>query len=202
MGEAHSTATALIELGAVLFGLSLLGRLAWRVGIGSDLGRLHAAADEIGRQPDGSAVLDVPCGGGVALRGLRRAITTAQLALDACERHWVPVRRSWRLNERHYGALQGLDKAETTRKFGPEQVLVWRRSYGTPPPALEADDPRSERSDVRYAKLSPEQIPLTECLKDTVERFLPFWESDIAPAIKRGERVIIAAHGNSLRALV
>ena len=109
---------------------------------------------------------------------------------------------SWRLNERHYGGLQGLNKADTAKKFGDAQVLVWRRSYDTPPPPLEASDPRSERTDIRYAKLKPEQIPLTECLKDTVERVMPFWNEAIAPALKAGKRVVIAAHGNSIRALV
>lgn len=133
---------------------------------------------------------------------LQRAIHTLWHTLDAMDRTWLPVQKSWQLNERHYGALQGLDKADTAAKYGDEQVLVWRRSYTTPPPALEATDPRSERADRRYAELSPEQIPLTECLKDTVARVLPFWESDIAPDIRSGKRVVIAAHGNSLRALV
>jgi 2,3-bisphosphoglycerate-dependent phosphoglycerate mutase len=109
---------------------------------------------------------------------------------------------SWRLNERHYGGLQGLNKAETAKKYGDEQVLIWRRSYDTPPPVLDVNDPRSERGDIRYAKLKPEQIPLTECLKDTVERVMPLWEESIAPVIKAGKRVVIAAHGNSIRALV
>lgn len=133
---------------------------------------------------------------------LQRAIHTLWHTLDSMDRTWLPVQKSWQLNERHYGALQGLDKADTAAKYGDEQVLVWRRSYTTPPPALEATDPRSERADRRYAALSPEQIPLTECLKDTVARVLPFWESDIAPDIRSGKRVVIAAHGNSLRALV
>ncbi|MDZ4397116.1 2,3-bisphosphoglycerate-dependent phosphoglycerate mutase, partial [Hydrogenophaga sp.] len=109
---------------------------------------------------------------------------------------------SWRLNERHYGALQGLNKADMAKQYGDEQVLVWRRSYDTPPPALEAGDPRSERGDRRYARLKPEEIPLTECLKDTVARVLPFWNEAMAPAIKAGKRVVVAAHGNSIRALV
>jgi 2,3-bisphosphoglycerate-dependent phosphoglycerate mutase len=109
---------------------------------------------------------------------------------------------NWRLNERHYGALQGLNKAETAKKFGDEQVLVWRRSYDTPPPALEPTDPRSERSDPRYAEARPGEVPLTECLKDTVARVLPYWNDTIAPAIRSGQRVLIAAHGNSIRALV
>ena len=109
---------------------------------------------------------------------------------------------SWRLNERHYGALQGLNKADMAKQYGDAQVLVWRRSYDTPPPALEATDPRSERGDVRYGRLKPEEVPLTECLKDTVARVLPFWNESIAPAIKSGKRVVVAAHGNSIRALV
>ncbi len=118
------------------------------------------------------------------------------------DRTWLPVQHSWRLNERHYGALQGLNKAETAKQYGDEQVLVWRRSYDTPPPALEASDPRCERGDLRYAGLAPEQVPLTECLKDTVERVLPFWNDTVAPTIRSGKRVVIAAHGNSIRALV
>jgi 2,3-bisphosphoglycerate-dependent phosphoglycerate mutase len=133
---------------------------------------------------------------------LKRAVWTLWHALDALERTWLPVQHDWRLNERHYGALQGLNKADMARQYGDEQVLIWRRSYDTPPPALEASDPRSERSDVRYEKLAPEQIPLTECLKDTVARVLPFWNERIAPAILSGQRVVIAAHGNSIRALV
>jgi 2,3-bisphosphoglycerate-dependent phosphoglycerate mutase len=118
------------------------------------------------------------------------------------DRTWLPVKNDWRLNERHYGALQGLNKAETAKKFGDEQVLIWRRSYDTPPPPLAADAPLSQRSDIRYAKLKPEDIPLTECLKDTVARVLPFWNDTVAPAIKSGQRLVIAAHGNSIRALV
>ncbi len=133
---------------------------------------------------------------------LKRAIWTLWHALDAMERTWLPVTNDWRLNERHYGALQGLDKAETAAKFGDAQVLAWRRSYDVPPPPLAADDPRSERSDPRYARLAPGQVPLTECLKDTVARVLPFWNERIAPAIRSGQRVLIAAHGNSLRALI
>ena len=110
--------------------------------------------------------------------------------------------KHWRLNERHYGALQGLNKADMAKQYGEEQVLVWRRSYDTPPPALEPTDPRSERGDRRYAKLQPDQIPLTECLKDTVARVLPFWNESLAPAIQSGQRVVVAAHGNSIRALV
>ncbi|WP_418319233.1 2,3-diphosphoglycerate-dependent phosphoglycerate mutase [Piscinibacter sakaiensis] len=133
---------------------------------------------------------------------LKRAIWTLWHALDELDRTWLPVVNEWRLNERHYGALQGLNKAETAKKYGDEQVLVWRRSYDTPPPALEADDPRSERNDRRYASLEAGQLPLTECLKDTVARVLPLWDADIAPAIRSGKRVLIAAHGNSMRALV
>jgi 2,3-bisphosphoglycerate-dependent phosphoglycerate mutase len=118
------------------------------------------------------------------------------------DRTWLPVKNDWRLNERHYGDLQGLNKAETAKKFGDAQVLVWRRSYDTPPPTLDASDPRSERSDLRYAKLDPNLIPLTECLKDTVARVMPCWQDSIAPAILSGQRIVIAAHGNSIRALV
>jgi len=133
---------------------------------------------------------------------LKRATRTLWHTLDEMDRTWLPVQHSWRLNERHYGALQGLNKGETAKKFGDEQVLVWRRSYDTPPPALEASDPRSERSDIRYRGLDPAQIPLTECLKDTVARVLPFWNETMAPAILSGQRVLVAAHGNSIRALV
>jgi len=133
---------------------------------------------------------------------LRRAINTLHLCLDVMDLLWIPERKSWRLNERHYGGLQGLNKAETAAKFGDEQVHVWRRSYDTPPPELTEDDERFPGRDPRYADLSAEELPLTECLKDTVERFLPYWHEEIAPTIKTGKRVIIAAHGNSLRALV
>jgi 2,3-bisphosphoglycerate-dependent phosphoglycerate mutase len=133
---------------------------------------------------------------------LKRAIWTLWHTLDQMDRTWVPVVHEWRLNERHYGALQGLNKAETAKKFGDDQVLVWRRSYDVPPPALEASDSRCERSDSRYASLAPQQIPLTECLQDTVARVLPAWNERIAPAIRAGQRVVIAAHGNSIRALV
>ena len=133
---------------------------------------------------------------------LKRAIHTLWHTLDAMDRQWLPVHNSWRLNERHYGALQGLNKAETAQKFGDEQVLVWRRSYDTPPPALEATDPRCERTDLRYAKLKAQDIPLTECLKDTVDRVIPFWTESMAPAIKAGKRIVVAAHGNSIRALI
>jgi 2,3-bisphosphoglycerate-dependent phosphoglycerate mutase len=133
---------------------------------------------------------------------LKRATHTLWHCLDAMDRTWLPVVNSWRLNERHYGALQGLDKAETAKKYGDAQVLLWRRSYDVPPPSLEASDPRCERADIRYAKLKPEQIPLTECLKDTVARMMPFWDESLAPAILAGKRTVIAAHGNSIRALV
>lgn len=133
---------------------------------------------------------------------LKRATRTLWHCLDEMDRTWLPVVHSWRLNERHYGALQGLNKAETAKKFGDEQVLLWRRSYDVPPPALEPGDARSERSDIRYARLKPDQIPLTECLKDTVARVMPFWNESMAPAIKAGKRIVLAAHGNSMRALV
>ena len=133
---------------------------------------------------------------------LKRAIRTLWLALDEMDRTWLPVVKAWQLNERHYGGLQGLNKADMAKQYGDEQVLIWRRSYDTPPPALEANDPRSERGDARYAALQPEQIPLTECLKDTVARVLPFWNETMAPAILSGQRVVVAAHGNSIRALV
>ncbi|MEI6638832.1 MAG: 2,3-diphosphoglycerate-dependent phosphoglycerate mutase [Chlorobium sp.] len=133
---------------------------------------------------------------------LKRAIRTLWGALDAMDLMWIPVFKSWRLNERHYGALQGLNKSETSQKYGEEQVLVWRRSYDTPPPALEKSDERYPGTEPRYAALSEEEIPLSECLKDTVERFLPLWHETIAPEIRKGRKVIIAAHGNSLRALV
>jgi 2,3-bisphosphoglycerate-dependent phosphoglycerate mutase len=133
---------------------------------------------------------------------LKRAVWTLWHALDEMERTWLPVQHDWRLNERHYGALQGLNKADMAKQFGDEQVLVWRRSYDTPPPALEASDPRCERSDLRYARLAPAQVPLTECLKDTVARVMPLWNERIAPAILGGQRIVVAAHGNSIRALV
>ena len=133
---------------------------------------------------------------------LKRAIRTLWLTLEEMDRMWIPVTTDWRLNERHYGALQGLNKAETAAKFGDDQVLVWRRSYDTPPPALERTDARSPLHDPRYSTLTPDQLPLTECLKDTVARFVPYWESTIAPTVRSGRRVIIAAHGNSLRALI
>ncbi|GAB3654005.1 2,3-diphosphoglycerate-dependent phosphoglycerate mutase [Ramlibacter alkalitolerans] len=133
---------------------------------------------------------------------LKRATRTLWHVLDEMDRTWLPVAHSWRLNERHYGALQGLNKAETAKKFGDEQVLVWRRSYDTPPPALDEADPRWERSDRRYVKVQDAEFPRTECLKDTVARVLPFWNESIAPALKAGKRVLVAAHGNSMRALV
>ena len=133
---------------------------------------------------------------------LRRAIRTLWLVQDAMDLMWIPVHRSWRLNERHYGALQGLNKAETAAKFGDDQVLLWRRSYDVPPPALETSDPRFPGSDPRYVHLDPRDVPRTECLKDTVTRFLPYWRQTIAPSVSVGERVIVVAHGNSLRALV
>ena len=133
---------------------------------------------------------------------LKRAVKTLWLALEEMDRVWIPIQNTWRLNERHYGALQGLNKRETVERYGADQVHIWRRSYDIPPPALLPDDPRSPKNDPRYASLVPAEIPLTECLKDTVERVLPFWHSTIAPAIRSGQRVIIASHGNSLRALV
>ncbi len=133
---------------------------------------------------------------------LKRAIRTLWLALDELDLMWVPVTRTWRLNERHYGALQGLNKAETAARHGEAQVKIWRRSYDTPPPALTPDDPRHPSHDRRYADLRPDELPLTESLKDTVARFLPCWHDLIAPAVRSGRRVLIAAHGNSLRALV
>jgi 2,3-bisphosphoglycerate-dependent phosphoglycerate mutase len=133
---------------------------------------------------------------------LKRAIKTLWIVLERLDRMWIPVERSWRLNERMYGALQGLNKVEMVQKHGEQQVQIWRRSYDTPPPALEKSDERWPGNDRRYQEIPPGEIPLTECLKDTVGRFLPYWESTIAPAVRRGERVIIAAHGNSLRALV
>jgi len=133
---------------------------------------------------------------------LKRAIRTLWTVLDELDLMWIPIHHSWRLNERHYGALQGLNKSETAEKFGEEQVKIWRRSYDVPPPALEATDERFPGNDPRYRGLSKEELPLTECLKDTVARFLPYWHETIAPAIRSGRKVVIAAHGNSLRALV
>ena len=133
---------------------------------------------------------------------LKRAIRTLNLALEEMDRLWLPVEKDWRLNERHYGALQGLNKAETAAKFGEEQVLVWRRSYDIAPPALEPGDERDASRDPRYRALDPAKIPRSECLKDTVARVVPYWNERIAPRISRGERVLVAAHGNSLRALI
>ena len=133
---------------------------------------------------------------------LRRAIQTAEITLDAAERHWLPVRRSWRLNERHYGALQGKNKKQTLEEFGEEQFMVWRRSYDTPPPPIADDDEYSQVGDARYAHLPPELMPRTECLADVVDRMLPYWYDAIVPDLRRGQTVIVVAHGNSLRALV
>lgn len=133
---------------------------------------------------------------------LKRAIRTLWIVLSEMDLMWIPVQNSWRLNERHYGALQGLNKAETAAKYGEDQVKIWRRSYSTPPPALEKSDERFPGNDPRYKGLSESELPLTECLADTVKRFVPYWEETIAPAVKAGESVLIAAHGNSLRALV
>jgi 2,3-bisphosphoglycerate-dependent phosphoglycerate mutase len=133
---------------------------------------------------------------------LKRAIWTLWHCLDTMDRTWLPVIKDWRLNERHYGGLQGLNKGDMAKQYGDEQVLIWRRSYDTPPPPLAADDPRGQRQDLRYGKLAPEQVPLTECLKDTVARVLPCWNEVLAPAIRSGQRLVIAAHGNSIRALV
>src|ERR671939_1095098 len=162
----------------------------------SDRGRQEAA--EAGRLlKDGGYVFDV-----AYTSVLKRAIRTLWLALDALDEMWIPVAKSWRLNERHYGALQGLNKAETAAKHGEAQTKIWRRSYDIPPPPLTPDDPRHPSRDPRYATLGKSELPLTESLKDTVARFLPYWHTTIAPAIVSGRRVIIAAHGNSLRALV
>jgi 2,3-bisphosphoglycerate-dependent phosphoglycerate mutase len=133
---------------------------------------------------------------------LKRAIRTLWIALDQMDQMWIPVHNTWRLNERHYGGLQGLNKAETAAKFGDQQVHIWRRSFDVPPPPLTADDERFPGRDPRYASLAPSDLPLTESLKDTIARFLPYWEGTIAPQIRAGQRVVIAAHGNSLRALV
>ena len=133
---------------------------------------------------------------------LKRAVRTLWITLDELDLMWIPVEHSWRLNERHYGALQGLNKAQTAAKYGDDQVLTWRRSYDVPPPALEPSDSRYPGTDPRYRGLSPSELPVTECLKDTVARFLPYWHQSIVPTIQTGKKVIIAAHGNSLRALV
>ena len=133
---------------------------------------------------------------------LKRAIKTLNIVLEELDLMWLPVTKSWRANERMYGALQGLDKSETVQRHGEDQVKIWRRSYDVPPPPMSKDDPNWPGKDRRYAKLEPDEIPVTECLKDTVARFLPLWQTEIAPAIRRGERVVLVAHGNSLRALV
>ena len=133
---------------------------------------------------------------------LKRAIRTLWITLEELDRMWIPIQHSWRLNERHYGALQGLNKAETAEKFGESQVKLWRRSYDVPPPALEPSDPRTGAGDPRYAGMAANEMPRTECLKDTVARFLPYWHETIAPAVRSGQSVVIAAPGNSLRALV
>lgn len=133
---------------------------------------------------------------------LKRAIRTLWIALDAMDAMYLPIHNNWRLNERHYGALQGLNKAETAAQYGDEQVLIWRRAYAIAPNPLDLDDPRHPKFDPRYVRLSPEQLPATECLKDTVARVLPFWDETIAPSIRAGRRVLVAAHGNSLRALI
>ena len=162
----------------------------------SDRGRAEAA--EAGRLlKEGGYAFDL-----AYTSVLKRAIRTLWMALDALDLMWIPVINSWRLNERHYGALQGLNKAETAAKHSEAQVKIWRRSYDVPPPALTREDPRHPSHDPRYATLSPADVPLTESLKDTVARFLPFWHDAIAPSIRAGQKVVIAAHGNSLRALV
>ncbi len=161
----------------------------------SEKGRVEAAAG--GRMLKEAGLLpDV-----VHTSLLRRAITTAHLALDEADRHWIPVRRSWRLNERHYGALQGKNKKQTLDTYGEEQFMLWRRSYDTPPPAIAPDDEFSQVGDPRYADLG-EQMPATECLQDVVQRMLPYWETDVKPDLLQGKTVLVAAHGNSLRALV
>ncbi len=158
----------------------------------------EAEAKEAGRQmQDAGDVFDI-----AYTSVLKRAIKTLWIALEEMDLMWIPVRRSWRLNERHYGALQGLNKAETAAEHGEEQVHIWRRSYDTRPPALTEDDERYPGADPRYADLSKDELPATECLKDTVERMLPYWHEVIAPDVREGKRVLISAHGNSLRALV
>jgi len=162
----------------------------------ADEGRQEAA--EAGRLlKEGGYVFDI-----AYTSVLKRAVRTLWIALDVLDLMWTPVEKNWRLNERHYGALQGLNKAETAAKFGDEQIKIWRRSYSTPPPELALDDPRHPSHDPRYQSLKPSELPRTESLKDTVARFLPYWHDTIAPAVKSGKRVLIAAHGNSLRALV
>ena len=162
----------------------------------SDRGR-HEAAEAGRLLRDGGYVFDV-----AYTSVLKRAIRTLWISLDALDLMWIPVEKSWRLNERHYGALQGLNKAETAARYGEAQTKIWRRSYDIPPPPLSPDDPRHPSHDPRYATLQPAELPLTESLKDAVARFLPYWHETIAPAIRSGQRVLIAAHGNSLRALV
>jgi 2,3-bisphosphoglycerate-dependent phosphoglycerate mutase len=162
----------------------------------ADQGRLEAA--EAGRLlKDGGYVFDL-----AYTSVLKRAIRTLWIALDVLDQMWIPVEKHWRLNERHYGALQGLNKAETAARHGDAQIKIWRRSYDIPPPPLAPEDPRNPSNDARYASLKPTELPLTESLKDTVARFLPYWHETIAPSIHSGKRVLIAAHGNSLRALV
>ena len=162
----------------------------------TETGRAEAArAGDLMRE--GGYIFDI-----VYTSVLTRAIRTMFIALDQMKLLWIPVVKSWRLNERHYGALQGLNKAETTARHGEAQVKIWRRSYDVPPPPLTRDDERHPSHDPRYAALKPSELPDTECLKDTVARFLPLWHEQIAPAIRSGKRVLIAAHGNSLRALV
>ena len=164
----------------------------------TDVGLTQRGVDEARRA--GEALKEAGFAFDVAYTSvLKRAIKTLWLALEAMDLMWIPVHHSWRLNERHYGALQGLNKAETAAKFGEKQVLLWRRSYDVPPPPLERGDARDSRGDPRYAGA---EIPLTECLKDTVARFLPYWNETIAPAVRAGRKVLIVAHGNSLRALV
>lgn len=133
---------------------------------------------------------------------LRRAIRTAQIALDNCDRHWIPVKRSWRLNERHYGALQGKNKKQTLEMYGEEQFQLWRRSYDVPPPPIDAEDEFAQTHDARYADIAGTELPATECLKDVVARMIPYWETEIVPDLKAGKTVLVTAHGNSLRALV
>lgn len=162
----------------------------------SPLGEAEAAAGA-------KALLEAGLGFDVCYTSyLKRAVKTLDIVLEAMDLMWLPVHKSWRLNERHYGALQGLNKAEMAEKFGEEQVFVWRRSYDVRPPALEPDDPRHPRFDPRYAALTPGELPAVECLKDTVARVLPYWHEVVAPQVLAGKRVLIAAHGNSLRALV
>jgi 2,3-bisphosphoglycerate-dependent phosphoglycerate mutase len=162
----------------------------------TDLGREEA--QEAGKLlREGGYVFDV-----AYTSVLRRAIQTLWIVLEEMNLEWIPEEKAWQLNERHYGALQGLNKAETAQKFGEAQVKIWRRSYDTPPPALELDDERHPRFDPRYASLTPEQLPATESLKLTLDRVLPYWHSTLAPVIKSGKRVIVAAHGNSIRAMV